>query len=60
MMFGIIANTIDGVLQAGINTVKIPVGVVVSPLDDGKTLEDSVDGLIEGLERIGDEASSDK
>lgn len=55
-MFNIIANTLDGVIQTTVNAVKAPIGIAVSPLDNGKTFTDSMDGVIEGLSRIGTES----
>ena len=54
-MFNILTKTLEGVTQAAINTVKLPIGVILSPLDDGKTIVDSVDGIKEGVSKIGKE-----
>lgn len=52
-MFKIFTNVIEGTLQTAVNTVKLPFGVIVSPIDDGKTIKDSAKGVIKGLEKIG-------
>lgn len=53
-IFDLVTNTVEGVLQAGANVVKAGVGVVVAPLDGGKTITDAADGVIEGLRKVGD------
>lgn len=52
-MFNLISNTIEGIAEIAINTVKAPIGMLVLPLDDGQTLCDSVDGIVDGLEKVG-------
>lgn len=52
-MFKIITNTLEGAVQATINTVKVPIGVVIAPLDDGQTIADAVEGVKDGVKKIG-------
>lgn len=52
-MFGILYNTVEGLVEASINTVKAPIGVFLAPLDDGKTIEESVEGIQKGISKIG-------
>ena len=49
----LITNTIEGAAQVAVNVMKAPIGIVVSPVDDGKTALDAVGGLVDGLSKIG-------
>lgn len=53
-LFDLIVNTVEGAAQATLNAAKLPLGVLVAPLDDGKTITDAADGLVEGIQKIGD------
>lgn len=52
-MFGFLANALDGVAGAAVNTAKAVVGVVAIPFDDGATLDESVRGIKKSLKKIG-------
>lgn len=53
-IFDLLKNTVEGVAQATVNVVKLPVGVLVAPLDDGKSIADAAEGIAEGVTKIGD------
>lgn len=53
-LFDLVKNTVEGVAQVAVNTVKLPLGVLVSPLDDGRSIVDAAKGIAEGVEKIGD------
>ena len=52
-IWGLLGNTIEGVAQVTINTAKVAVSAPLSVLDDGKSLDDAVDGISKGVEKIG-------
>lgn len=52
-MLSIFTNTIEGLVEATVNTIKAPIGAALLPLDNGKTLNDAVEGVTEGLEKVG-------
>ena len=52
-LFDLVKNTVEGVAQAAVNIVKLPVAVVVAPLDDGKAIAEAADGIAEGVGKIG-------
>ena len=52
-IFDLIANTIEGVVQTSVNTGKAAVGVVIAAADGGDTMEEGIEGIREGLEKIG-------
>lgn len=58
-LFDLIVNTVEGAAQATLNAAKLPLGVLVAPLDDGKTITDAADGLVEGVQKIGDAEGRD-
>ncbi len=53
-LFNLISNTVEGVAQAAVGTAKSGVGVVISPLDGGHTLEKGLENLCEGVDKVGD------
>lgn len=58
-IFDLLKNTVEGVAQASVNVVKLPVSVLVAPLDDGKSIADAAKGVTEGIQKIGDAESRD-
>lgn len=52
-LWDLVSNTAEGVAQMAVNTAKLAVSPIVAPLDQGKAMEDSADGIAEGLEKIG-------
>lgn len=55
-MFGLLnlaTNTITGAAQVVVGTVKVGVGALVSPIDDGDTLNDAMGNVKEGMKKIG-------
>lgn len=58
-LFDLVKNTVEGVAQAAVNVVKMPVAVVVAPLDDGKAIAEAADGITEGVGKIGDAEGRD-
>lgn len=52
-LFDLITNTVEGVAETTLNTAKLVVSPIVAPLDEGKAMEDSVDGISKGIEKIG-------
>lgn len=55
-MFGLVnlfTNTVTGVAEVAVNTVKAGVGVTVALADDGKILDDSLEGMQSGMKKIG-------
>lgn len=52
-MFSIFTNTIEGLVEATVNTIKTPIGAALLPLDNGKTLADAFEGVTKGLEKVG-------
>lgn len=58
-LFDLIVNTVEGAAQATLNAAKLPLGILVAPLDDGKTITDAADGLVEGVQKIGDAEGRD-
>lgn len=52
-MFGLLSNTIEGVLGVATNTAKLVVSPILAPIDDGKAISDSVKGIEESFEKIG-------
>lgn len=58
-IFDLLTNTVEGVAQAAVNVVKLPVSVFVAPLDDGKSIADAANGVLEGVKKIGDAGDAD-
>lgn len=52
-LFDLVTNTVTGVVQATVNVVKLAPAVVVAPLDDGKSIADAAQGVVDGIEKIG-------
>jgi len=52
-LWDLVANAVEGVAQVGINTGKLVVSPIIAPLDGGEAVEDSIEGVTEGLEKIG-------
>lgn len=56
-MFGslvsLAVNTVTGVAELGVNTVKAGVGVTIALADDSKTLDESLKGMRKGVSKIG-------
>ncbi|MGL4525775.1 MAG: hypothetical protein ACRCUC_02245 [Aestuariivirga sp.] len=52
-LLNLIANTVEGALEATINASKAAVGVAIAPLDAATTLEEGLDGIGNGLSKIG-------
>lgn len=59
-LFDLLKNTVEGVAEATVNVVKLPVSVLVAPLDDGKSISDAAQGVVEGIQKIGDAESRDE
>lgn len=53
-IFDLLTNTVEGVAQAAVNVVKLPVSVLVAPLDDGRSIQEAAEGVVEGIQKIGD------
>lgn len=53
-LFDLLKNTVEGVAQVAVNTVKLPLAAVVAPLDNGQSVADAAKGITEGVEKIGD------
>lgn len=53
-IFDLLKNTVEGVAQATVNVVKLPVAVLIAPIDDGKSIQDAAEGVAEGVRKIGD------
>lgn len=58
-LFDLIKNTVEGAAEAAVNVVKLPVGVLVAPLDDGKSIADAAKGVAEGVRKIGNAEDRD-
>lgn len=54
-MFRFVSDIIEGALGVAVNTVKLPLGVVAIPFDDGDTLADAVEGITDNLKKIGND-----
>jgi len=52
-IFDLLTNTIEGVAQTAIGATKATVGVIVAPLDDGDTLDDGLENMRDGVEKVG-------
>lgn len=53
-MFGIITNTIEGITEVAVNTVKLPIAVVAEPfIDDKSPTEETFKRIVEGVDKIG-------
>jgi len=52
-LFDLLSNTIEGVAETTINTAKLVVSPIAAPFDEGEAMEDSVDGIVKGVEKIG-------
>ena len=48
-----VTNTVEGLVEASVGAAKTTVGAVVAPLDDGKTFDEGVDGVVQGMEKVG-------
>lgn len=53
-LFDLIKNTVEGAAQAAVNVAKVPLGVVIAPIDDGKAISEAVQGIEDGVKKIGD------
>lgn len=49
----LLKNTIEGTLQTAVGATKAVAGAAVSPLDDGRTFEDGLDNIADGVHKIG-------
>lgn len=58
-IFDLLKNTVEGVAQTTVNVVKLPVSVLVAPLDDGKSIAEAAQGVVEGIQKIGDAEDHD-
>lgn len=58
-LFGLISNTVEGVAEATINTGKSVVGTATAIVDNGKTIQEGLEGVEKGLSKIGDSESKD-
>lgn len=58
-LFDLLKNTVEGVAQATVNVAKMPLGVLVAPLDDGKSIAEAANGIAKGVEKIGDAEARD-
>jgi hypothetical protein len=52
-IFDMLSNTVEGIAEVAVNTVKAPIGVVILPLDGGATVVDAASGVSDGLKKIG-------
>ncbi len=52
-LWDLVSKTVEGVAQVTVNAAKLAVSPIVVPFDGGEALEDSADGIAEGLEKIG-------
>jgi hypothetical protein len=52
-IFDMISNTVEGVAQVALSPVKATIGLVVAPLDDGETVANAAEDLVEGARKIG-------
>lgn len=58
-IFDLLKNTVEGVAQTTVNVVKLPVSALVAPLDDGKSIAEAAQGVVEGIQKIGDAEDRD-
>lgn len=58
-LLDLIKNTAEGVAQATANVVKLPLGVLVAPLDDGRSIAEAAKGVADGVDKIGDAEARD-
>lgn len=58
-IFDLLKNTVEGVTEATVNVVKLPVAVIVAPLDDGQSIADAAKGVAEGVQKMGDASNRD-
>ena len=52
-LFDLVTNTVEGITETTINTAKLVVSPVVAPFDNGKAIDDSIQGIENGIEKIG-------
>lgn len=53
-IFDLISNTVEGAIQAPLGAAKATVGVLTAPLDQGETIQDGLENMVEGVQKIGD------
>ncbi|KFC64015.1 hypothetical protein FG93_05525 [Bosea sp. LC85] len=58
-LFDLVKNTVEGVAQATVNVAKLPLGALVAPLDDGKSITEAAEGIADGVRKIGDAENRD-
>lgn len=49
-----VKNTVEGGAQVAVNVMKIPVGAVIAPLDDGRSIVDAANGIAESAGKTGE------
>jgi hypothetical protein len=52
-LFDLVTNTVEGVAQTALGAAKTTVGLITSPLDDGKTLDSGLENMRDGMEKVG-------
>lgn len=52
-IFDLLTNTVEGVAEVTANVVTAPLGVAMVMFDDGKAMEETSDGIANGLSKIG-------
>ena len=58
-LLDLIKNTAEGVAQATVNVVKLPLGALVAPIDDGRSIAEAAKGVSDGVGKIGDAEARD-
>lgn len=52
-LLDLIKNTVEGAAEATVNVVKLPLGLLVAPLDGGRSIAEAAKGIAEGVGKIG-------
>lgn len=58
-LLDLITNTVEGVAQVAINTVKLPVAVIVDTSGETSATSDAADRIFDGIDKIGDAKARD-
>jgi hypothetical protein len=59
-LFNLLTNTVEGALQSTIGAAKVSVGLLVTPIDEGTTLQSGMENMRDGMEKIGNSEDEGK
>lgn len=52
-MFGLIKNTVSGVMEVAVNTAKLPLAIAVEPFTEDSPTAKATERIIDGIDKIG-------